>query len=337
MKQQIEQYANCDNIHDLPEAFHIWSHGFINPGLVEVFGVTTIPEFYAKAYLETKKNTAFISRLMNNTGRILSIGCGDGGVELDIVEYLLSKGESKFVMTCADLSPILLDRLRKKADLKNLGKYIETIEVDLNLSLPDRRFDMIMANHSLHHIVELEKIFDYLKSHLRDRGIFATNDMIGRNGHMRWPETAAIIKAFWPMLSDSEKWHAQLKRLDDTFTDHDCSSDGFEGIRAQDVLPLILERFHPYKFLGCGGFVDLIVDRGYGRAYDVSKSEDVEWIKFLSRLNDILLDAGCIRPTLMLAYFTKSAEEGWPEKFYRNRRASTAVRLKDPEWVKYYA
>jgi hypothetical protein len=110
------------------------------------------------------------------------------------------------------------------------------------------------------------------------------------------------------MLNDREKWHAQLKRLDDTFTDHDCSTEGFEGVRAQDILPLILARFHPYKFFGTGGFIDPFVDRGYGRAYDASKPEDVEWIKFISRLNDIMLDAGSVKPTVMYAYFTKTLE-----------------------------
>ena len=226
--------------------------------------------------------------------------------------------------------------MREAAEKNNYIRYIKIVEADLNLNPPDAQFDMIMAHHSLHHIIELERIFDYSKSHLKERGIFATNDMIGRNGHMRWPETASIVKAIWPMLNDREKWHAQLKRLDDTFTDHDCSTEGFEGVRAQDILPLILARFHPYKFFGTGGFIDPFVDRGYGRAYDASKPEDVEWIKFISRLNDIMLVAGSVKPTVMYAYFTKTLE-GRPEKYYRNRRASTSVRSEEPDWAKYYS
>jgi trans-aconitate methyltransferase len=63
--------------------------------------------------------------------------------------------------------------------------------VDVNATKPTSKFDVIMANHSLHHIVELEKTFDTIFDCLNENGIFATCDMIGRNGHMRWPETEA--------------------------------------------------------------------------------------------------------------------------------------------------
>ncbi len=335
VKQQVEQYTHCQNIHDLPEVFHIWSQRHVYPGLSDVFSAYSIPEFYAMAYLEAKPKRGIIGTLLRNTNNILSIGCGDGHLELDIVKYLIERGQRDFTITCADLSPILLGRLKTAAEKEDLANYIEILQADLNIELPDKRYDMIMANHSLHHIVELEHVFDYIYTHLTDRGIFVTNDMVGRNGHMRWAETAAVINAFWPMLNDREKWNAQLQRLDDTFVDHDCSTEGFEGIRSQDILPLLLERFHPYKFFACGGFVDLIVDRSYGRAYDVDKTEDVEWIKFLGQLNDIMLDAGCIKPTMIHAYFSKT-EAGRAERFYRNRKASTCVRREEPSWVKYY-
>ena len=148
--------------------------------------------FMARPYLEATQNTTIDGDKMSQPGEIFSIGCGDGQVELEVIKYLLDHGEDKFIFTCADLSPILLARLRDAAAKKNYIRYIKIVEADLNLNPPDAQFDMIMAHHSLHHIVELERIFDYSKSHLKERGIFATNDMIGRNGHMRWPERRPV-------------------------------------------------------------------------------------------------------------------------------------------------
>jgi hypothetical protein len=131
------------------------------------------------------------------------------------------------------------------------------------------------------------------------------------------------------------RYHAQLKRVDEIFTDHDCSTEGFEGIRAQDILPLLLKTFHPYKFHGFGGFIDVMVDRGYGHGYDVNDRSAVALIRSLADLNEIMLDAGVIKPTAMMAYFTK---ENRGESFYRARSALSCVRWPniDPLWTRYY-
>ena len=67
----------------------------------------------------------------------------------------------------------------------------------------------------------------------------------------------------------------------------------------------MLERFFPVKFFGFGGFIDVVVDRCYGHGFDVNDPKDVALIRFLGDLNDFLLDRGVIKPTMMLAYFSK--------------------------------
>lgn len=184
----------------------------------------------------------------------------------------------------------------------------------------------------MHHILELEKLFDFIKAQLKDGGFFAVADMIGRNGHQRWPETALILKMLWPMLTGKQRYHFLLSRLDDVFTDHDCSTDGFEGIRSQDILHLILKRFNAAKFI-VGGFIDVLVDRGYGHGYDPNSESDLVLSRFLSELNEILLDAGAIKPTMMFAHFVK---EKAAERFYRSRSARASIRMGDPGWISYH-
>ena len=328
VSQQIAQYAATVNMHDLPAIFHIWSNEHVRPGLVEVFGVDTIPEFYASAYLKARTESS------SGRGAILSIGCGDGSVEIEVARALAGKGARDFQIIGADLSPILLKRLRDNVKAAGLSNIVVGVETDLNNITLTQPFDMIMANHALHHIVELEKLFDFAKSHLTERGLFATSDMIGRNGHQRWPETAAILNALWPTLSEKQRFNIQLSRFDDVFTDHDCSTEGFEGIRAQDILPLLLERFWPAGFLGFGGFIDVLVDRSFGHSYDVNNADDVSFIRFAGELNDILLDAGLIKPTMMLAHFAK---DKIPEKCFRDRSARASIRTHDADWIRFYA
>lgn len=330
VESQIAQYAQTINMHDLPGSFHFWSYNFIRPALIDVYGAESINEFYVKAFVEATVGVV-------GQKRILSVGCGDGAVEAEIARTLVARGERDFMIVATDLSAVQLERCVAGARRLDLENHFSIVECDLNSLAKVRAvagpFDLIIANHSLHHIVELEGLFEFIYDALKDAGIFATNDMIGRNGHMRWPETAAIVRAIWPLLSPVQHYHSQLKRIEAEFLDHDCSTVGFEGIRAQDILPLILERFHARKFVGVGGFIDLFVDRGFGHGFKMEDEHDRALVMCVAQLNDILLDAGVVKPTLMLGYFSKKPCQ---ERFYRSRSAASCARTAEPEWVTFY-
>jgi SAM-dependent methyltransferase len=325
VKEQIEQYRETENIHDLPSVFHIWSNASIGPGLEELYGVKDVNSFYVEA---------FVTAARNNSGVpvFLSLGCGDGAVEIGIARTLLERGISEFRFICCDLSEILLSRFRA-AIPSDLSRQIELRAGDLNDRAFDIRIDAAMANHSLHHMVDLEGIFKSVYDNLADHGIFVTSDMIGRNGHMRWPETRLFVDFFWPFLSSQQRNNVLLRRREIEFIDHDCSGESFEGIRSQDVLPLIIRQgFKAWKFLGCGGMIDVFVERCFGHNFDINNADDAFLIRRMVFLNDILLDAGLIKPTMMLAYFVKYPVE---EMYFRNRSAQAAVRdtSSDPAWL----
>ena len=94
----------------------------------------------------------------------------------------------------------------------------------------------------------MEHLFDAVHEGLEQDGIFLTTDMIGRNGHMRWPEALEIIQAIWKFIPDHYKTNHQLKRVEKEYDNWDCSKTGFEGIRAQDILRLLVEKLPSVAF-----------------------------------------------------------------------------------------
>lgn len=329
IEQQIAQYAETVNMHDLPDIFHVWSHNYIGPPMAEVFGTSSIDEAYALAFIEAHQGKSGV-------GKILSIGCGDGGVEIRVAKILIEKGYSNFVFVCADLSPILLGHLRDAVKREKLEHHFLPVEADLNRIKVDGTFEMIMANHALHHIEALEQLFEFSRLRLTEQGIFATCDMIGRNGHRRWIEADVFVQSVWPLLSLEQQYHVQLKRHSESFVDHDCSREGFEGVRAQDILPLLMKTFHPYKFVGAGGLIDVFVDRGYGHGFNPKDEKDLALIHHIAKINEVLLDAGVVKPVWTMAYFTKDRRQ---QRFYRERSAERALRNPndDPSWTNYYS
>ncbi len=325
LQEQIDQYRDTENMHDLPAAFHLWSSAYVLPGLSKVFGVTDFNHFYAEAFITAAKPNP-------NTPVFLSLGCGDGAMEIGIARTLLERGAKQFRFVCCDLSDILLSRFRAALPPELTGHF-ELQAGDLNAKAFDTRFDAIMANHSLHHMIDLEGIFHAAFDNLTDDGIFVTSDMIGRNGHMRWPEARLFVDFFWPFMSERQRSNVLLHRVDLQFTDHDCSTEGFEGIRSQDVLPAILAQgFHPWKFLGFGGMIDVFIDRCFGPNFDTENEDDAFLLRRMAFLNDVLLDAGLIKPTQMLGYFVKRPTEA---VYFRSRTAQSAVRQasSNPVWL----
>jgi 2-polyprenyl-3-methyl-5-hydroxy-6-metoxy-1,4-benzoquinol methylase len=328
VQSQIDQYVN-EGISDLPDIFFCFSHYFLRPAMLEVFSVESVNDFYINAAIE-------VSDRFSKPCRILSVGCGDGVIEMSLAASILEKYGGNFTFECVDLSPVLIERFQESVVVQGLEKHVIPRVDDLNKAAPVECYDVIMANQSLHHIMELEHIFDFIFKSLNNNGIFVTSDMIGRNGHMRWTEASAFLQVVWPLLSEKQRYHHQLQRFDEQrFEDHDCSEFGFEGIRAQDVLSEVLKKFHPYKFIGTGGFIDVLIDRGYGPGFDLENTWDREFITAMCRLNEIMLDADVIKPTMMMAYFTKNVRE---EIFYRGRSAGRSIRNPDqvPDWTKWH-
>ena len=134
-------------------------------------------------------------------------------------------------------------------------QFVRVEIVDLNQPMPVTQVvAAFMAHHSLHHLIELEASFDQVVGWLHPEGAFVTMDLIGRNGHMRWPETLTVIRQIWQLLPDRLKWDHMFGRLDRWYENWDCSIEGFEGIRARDILSaLIGGQFKFERFFATGG------------------------------------------------------------------------------------
>lgn len=303
VRQQIEQYRDVENMHALPDIFHYWSNKYLRPKINVVLEVDSINGFYAEHLFRAAKR-------QEGRCRFASLGAGDCWLEIEIARLLKAKGLADFRIDCLELSPVLLARAETAARAAGVSDFLNLVPTDLNAWSPESQcYTGIIANHSLHHMVELEKIFDGTKDALRPDGIFVTNDMIGRNGHMRWPEALAWVEQIWGFLPDRLKYNRQVDLLDEKFVNRDCSVDGFEGIRAQDILPLLTSQFHFTHFLGDGGLIDLFVDRGYGHNFNPNDVKDVALIDFIQALNGLLLEQGVIKPTIMFAVMTPSVGE----------------------------
>lgn len=182
-----------------------------------------------------------------------------------------------------------------------MERQVLPLQGDFNRWSPDGLYDAVIANQSLHHVLELEHLFEAVAGALGEDGDFIVSDMIGRNGHMRWPEALEIVREFWRELPPAYRFNRQLHRQEDVFMDWDCSVEGFEGVRAQDFLPLLLQRFGFRLFLAYGNVVDPFIDRGFGHNFDAEAEWDRAFIDRVHARDEAAILSGQVKPTHMLA------------------------------------
>jgi SAM-dependent methyltransferase len=174
---------------------------------------------------------------------------------------------------------------------------------------PPGTYDGVIANQALHHVQELEHLFNSIKRSMKPGAVFVISDMIGRNGHLRWPEALTVVHEFWASLPEKYKYNHQLKRVEKVYENWDCSTEGFEGIRAQDILPLLVQHFHFDLFIGFGNIIDPFIDRGFGPNFDETCEWDRSFIDRVHERDEGEMIAGRVKPAHMMAVLTKEARE----------------------------
>ncbi|MBN8477588.1 MAG: class I SAM-dependent methyltransferase [Burkholderiales bacterium] len=303
---EVGRYAACEEVHDLPAIFHYWSNRYLRPRL-EAHGFSHPDAFFAKYAGECLACAKDAGR---HGARLLSVGAGNCDTEVRLAAALRDQGHGEFVIECLDVNRAMLDRGRTHADRAGVSPHLAFVCADVNRFGFEGPYDAVIANQSLHHIVELERLFDGIVRSLAPTGRFIVSDMIGRNGHQRWPEARAIVDEFWTELPPAYRVNRQLRRTEQRFLDWDCSTSGFEGVRAQDILPLCVERFGFDLFIGFANVIDPFIDRGFGPNFDADAPWDRAFIDRVHARDEAEIRAGRVKPTHMFAVMTRGPGAG---------------------------
>lgn len=297
-QQRLEKekvfYKDCKNVSDLPPIFRYWADTHLMPTFKQ-FGFATPEHFFFKE-IERYINLREVKHL-----RVISIGAGNCDVETFIAQHLIHEGIHNFTIECLDINEDMLARGKAYTRDNDVEKYITQVVGDFNNWVPGGKYDIVIANQSLHHVVNLEGLFDAIASCLVPGGRFLVSDMIGRNGHQRWPEALDTLSTFWDEMPKQYKYNQLLKRYEEHYLDHDCSTEGFEGIRSQDILRLLINRFNFDLFLPFANIIMVFIDRAFGHNFDCAADWDRDFTDRVHKADIDGINTGTLSPTQMVA------------------------------------
>ncbi len=295
LDQERAVYAHVENVHELPEIFHYWSNRYLKPKL-ESLGFNSPEDLFLTQASEALRDRGGAGL------RILSVGAGNGGLEIAILDRLRAEGGRDLHCDCLELNPAMIERGRRAAEAKSLSREIQFIQADFNdWRAEGRCYHLVIANQSLHHVLALEHLLAEIRKCLAPDGRLVVSDMIGRNGHQRWPEALEEIWSFWRELPPAYRYNHIWGTYEDLYVDRDCSQIGFEGVRAQDILPLLLRNFHFEVFLPFANVIDPFLDRAFGPNFNAASFTDREFIDRIHARDEEGIRRGEWPPTHLLA------------------------------------
>lgn len=281
-------------LRNLPPIFHYWSKRHVVPKLAAV-GLGPLEDLFGDPIAE---------RCRRDPGKLvkaLSLGAGNCDHESGLAASLMSRGLENFQIDCLDRSGEMLEHGRRTAERLGVAGRLGFVESDVDDWSPESSYDVCIALQSIHHFADLESLFAKVRRSLEPDGVFVVNDLIGRNGRILWPEALVYVEYIWQRMPQRYKYNNLRRRVEIEYENRDSSTTGFEALRSQDILPLLIESFHFETFLAFGNIIDVFVDRAFGHNLSVERESDCAFIDRVALLDDRLIDEGIVKPTHMVA------------------------------------
>ena len=289
--EEIEEYSNIEVTEDLREggihAQKAWDYWF-------KYLSTNIWKTSLSAEIVSFCNTI-------DHPRILSLGCGYGGVELGIARQL----NKPFQITAVDLNGQLFTRAGQEA--KANGFDICFMALDLNyVKIHENSFDLIFAHASLHHLLNLEHVFLQIHRGLSENGRLIVQDIIGKTQVLFWKDN--VDRAIEIVRQMPARYKAGIPDKQAIIAPYvePATQKGMEGIRQEEIPALLESFFTPVKVFPYGAFMRLICTHPeLGKRLDPDRPADRKYMERIFKIDLQLIAQDKLRPTEMLGVYRK--------------------------------
>jgi SAM-dependent methyltransferase len=225
--------------------------------------------------------------------KALSLASGFG-----IIERALRKADICQFIDGIEISEAAVEGARQLASEEGLEGLSYRSE-DLNVAeLPPNTYDVVYAHAALHHIFQLEHVLEQISKTLKPDGVFVIYDYVGPSqmqfskAHL---ELADMLLQTIPepylkyYQYDGYKKKATRLKLADL-----NAVDPSEGIRAQEILPLVASRFQIDYLRYVGGTLPLLIFNEIAGNFHHPDPQTDALVDLIIYLDNFLIDAGIL-------------------------------------------
>jgi predicted O-methyltransferase YrrM len=278
VEEEKTHYSEIEVTETLKEggvhASNAWQHYWVGVGKVIAGGAfANIPQALSRRRAGSARRV-----------EILSLGSGYCGNELDLARGM----RVPYRITCTDLNPALFEKARAVATAEQLS--LEFAEADLNfIEVAAGRYDLIFAHASLHHVINVERLFDQMARGLAPGGMLHLVEVVGKNRKLIWDESERYANALLELLPAEITGGIRLDVKED--------ESAMEGVRQEAIGACLRRSFRPVFEHWHGAFMRFICTHpDLAPRFDPGNPERRRYLDFLIEADDQAVRSGVLRP-----------------------------------------
>ncbi len=214
----------------------------------------------------------------------LSLGSGGGELERGLSQYVVPKSHLGIEIS-AELVRLASERSAE-------FPHIRYRQADLNTcELEPAQYDLVIAHQSLHHVLNLEGLFDRIRQTMKPNAVFIFDEYVGPRRFQWSDRQLQCINAAIELLPSRLNKDVQTGKLRERVTR--CTSkqvadvDPSEAIRSDEIIPLAMRNFRVMEHRPYGGTIlHMLMHMTAG---NFLTAEARPWLELLFDLEDLLL------------------------------------------------
>jgi SAM-dependent methyltransferase len=184
------------------------------------------------------------------------------------------------------------------------GRNLRFQASDMNfMEIEPASWDVVFAHASLHHVINLERLYAAIAAGLRPGAIFHVVEVVGENRKLIWDENEKYAREILRKLPrEITRWTRFRVKP---------HHEGMEGVRQQDILPLLRQWFDPVYELLHGAFMRFVcTHRKLGKRLDPADPHRRKHLDFLIDADDDAVRRGILRPLELWGVYEPKAARG---------------------------
>jgi len=226
----------------------------------------------------------------------LSLGCGLGQFERNAISMGIARKFHAY-----DISKGAIETARKAADESGLTDNIDYQVMSLDeVALPEATYDAIFAISSVHHVSNLENLFQQCRKALKTNGLMFLDEYIGPTQFQTSPMITELINRL--LVALPARYRKSLFANDGSTIDrympspveHFLKTDPSEAIRSAEIIDILKRWFDIVEFRPYGGAIQHMLFSGITGNFDENSETDAALLNIIAMFEETLEKHGVI-------------------------------------------
>ncbi len=216
-----------------------------------------------------------------------SLGCGTGGAERRVQSQNIFRN-----LEAVDISEGAIEQARDLAKKERLNISYRVDDLN-NIRLPKGKYDVVIANSSLHHIENLEHIFQEIVGSLKENGLVFVSEFVGPSQFQYTEKQVSIINEILEILPEIYRksvTNGELKpRFSAPSVEFMNETDPSEAIRSAEIVGLLEKYFEVVEKKNFGGTLLHMLLQDIVGNFDSKNPKDATALNLIIYIEDLLI------------------------------------------------